>query len=145
MTRPERHARQDGFTLIEIMVVIAIIGLLLTIVGRTVYTNLREAKVKVTHAKITNLDGPIGDYRRHYNTVPENLRELLEPNDRNLGEPYINKDEDIYDAWDQELIYRKIDRQKYEVKSLGADGIEGGEHDDADISSLTMGKKDQQT
>jgi len=144
MSCPKDRARQAGFTLIEIMVVIAIVGLLLTIVGRSVYTNLREAKVKVTQAKIANLKGPISDYRRHYSTVPDDLRVLLEESDKNMGEPYIEDEDNIYDAWETEFVYRKISKSKYEVKSLGADGIEGGEFDDADISSLTMGSKQDQ-
>jgi len=133
---PRRPTGADGFTLIEIMVVIAIIGMIAYFVAPGVMERFREAKVTATQVKITNLKQAVDTYRRHYAKAPDSLQELLEPNDKNLGEPYLPEQEYILDAWGNEFRYSKLSSNKYEILSLGADGMEGGEFDDADISSL---------
>ena len=131
---PRRPAA--GFTLIEIMVVIAIIGLILTFVAPNVWNKLREAKVTTTKAKMTQLKANIEDYRRHNNRVPDGLDDLLQPSEKNLNEPYVDDESKLLDAWDNPFQYQKLSNTKYDIISLGADGAEGGEADEADIHSL---------
>ena len=131
--RPRRRA---GFTLIEIMVVVAIIGLLLTFVAPSVWRNMREANVVGTKAKMTNLKNYIEAYRRHHSKVPDRLDDLLQEDDTNMGEAYVESEDDLKDAWGNDFQYEKLSSNKYDIISLGADGMEGGEHDDADIHSL---------
>ncbi|HTE05664.1 MAG TPA: type II secretion system protein GspG, partial [Planctomycetota bacterium] len=64
------------------------------------------------------------------------LQQLLEEDERNMNEAYIEKHDQLLDAWENELRYNKISNVKFEVISLGADGIEGGEADDKDLSTL---------
>jgi general secretion pathway protein G len=125
-----------GFTLIEIMVVIAIIGLLATFVAPNVMQRFREAKVQTTKARMAQLKQPIETYRLHYNRVPDSLEQLLEPHEKNMGEPYIESRDQIRDAWDNEFRFDRISNNKYDIISLGADGVEGGEADDKDLHSL---------
>lgn len=134
-TRNTRRARaRQGFTLMEIMVVIAIIGLLMTLVAPQVYNRLREANVTATKAKMANIIQPaIEDYKRHHGgKVPDSLQELTQPNKQNLGEPYLTEDQ-ILDAWQEQFVYTKISGRKFELYSYGADGMDGGEADEADI------------
>lgn len=128
--------RQAGFTLIEIMVVIAIIGLLATIVAPNVMNRLREAKVTATKAKMSNTVKPaIEDYRRHFSKLPDTLDVLLEPSEKNFGDPYLEGEDQLSDAWENRFQYMRLSSTKYDLISLGADGVEGGENDDADIHS----------
>ncbi len=132
--RPAGRTGHAGFTLIEIMVVITILGLLLTVVGRSVYNNLREAQVTATRAQINKLAlGALQDYRRHFSKLPDSLDELLQESDKNMGDPYA-KPADLKDAWKFELQYTRLSNSKFKITSLGADGIEGGEFDEQDIT-----------
>ena len=133
-TKTSDSRSRQGFTLIEIMVVITILGLLLTVVGTSAWNKLRESKVTITRARINNLANvALQDYRRHYNRLPDSLEELLQPSDKNFGEPYA-RPIDLKDSWENDMRYTRISNSKFKVVSLGADGTEGGETDDVDIT-----------
>ncbi len=133
-SRGARRPRQQGFTLMEIMVVIAIIGLLMTLVAPKVMQNLREANVTATKATMKGIIQPaLENYKRHHGgKVPDSLQELTQPNSENMGESYLSS-EHLIDAWKENYVYTKLNARKFELMSYGADGIEGGENDDADI------------
>lgn len=133
------HRRQRGFTLIEIMVVIAIIGLIMTFVGKNVMNYWAEANITASEVKMTNLKESIDNYRRKHGEVPDSLQVLLEPDEKNLNEPYLLDSQTVRDAWGNDYIYTKLSKRDYEIRSLGADGLEGGEGEDADLST----KKDK--
>jgi general secretion pathway protein G len=128
---------EAGFTLIEIMVVVAIIGLLLTLVAPNFFTQQAEAQITITKAKMGHLKQAIENYRRHYSKVPDSLDALLEPSEKNLGRAYVETEAEVSDAWDNRFQYDKLSNSKYDIISLGADGVEGGENEDADIHSAT--------
>jgi general secretion pathway protein G len=133
-TTPPRAGRPTGFTLIEIMVVIAIIGLLATIIAPNVIRHFREAQVTTTKAKMDSVIKPaIDEYRLKHSKLPDTLETLLEPDEANMNETYLEQD-NLKDAWGNPFQYVK-QGNKYDVISLGADGVEGGEADDADIHS----------
>ena len=132
---PTLVRRRAGFTLIEIMVVVAIIGLLLTLVAPKFYNYLRQSQVTVTQGKMQNLKLPIQQFRNNEHKLPDSLEQLLEPSEKNMNEPYVESEEELNDAWGNRMQYQKISSSKYDVISLGADGIEGGDADDADLHS----------
>ena len=131
-----RAARRAGFTLIEIMVVVAIIGLLATLVAPNVINYLRQAKVTTTQAKLKNLKQPILSYQMKHSRVPDSLDDLLVEDEKNLNLPYIESQDELLDAWDNPIQYERINNSKFDLISLGADGVEGGEADDKDIHLL---------
>ena len=133
VTRPARAA---GFTLIEIMVVVAIIGLLATLMAPKVMNALRRSKVTVTQAKLKGLKQPIQSYQMIHSKIPESLDELLTEDEMNMNEAYLESREDFTDAWGNEFQYERMSNTKYDLISLGADGIEGGEADEQDIHLL---------
>ena len=133
---PPTTARpRAGFTLIEIMVVVAIIGLLLTLVAPKFYNYLRQSQVTVTQGKMQNLKLPIQQFRNSEHKLPDSLEALLEPSEKNMNEPYVETEEELNDAWGNRMQYQKLSSSKYDIISLGADGVEGGEADDSDIHS----------
>ncbi|HEX5011920.1 MAG TPA: type II secretion system protein GspG [Planctomycetota bacterium] len=125
----------SGFTLIEIMVVVAIIGLLLTLMAPQFFKYLRSAKVTTTHGKMQNLKLPLQQYRNLESKMPDSLEALLEPSEKNMNEPYVDSEDELNDAWGNRMQFVKLSGSKYDIISLGADGVEGGEADDADIHS----------
>ncbi len=130
-----------GFSFIEIMVVIIIIGLLATIVGINLLPSVDEAKVKVTVSNIRSLEAALDLYRLHNATYPsteQGLKALEEKPEVGIipdqwNGPYL-KNKLPQDGWNRNYKY-KSDGQNYEIISMGGDGVEGGSGANADLSS----------
>ena len=135
--------RQSGFTLIEVMVVLAIIGGILAMVGANILGAADDAKIKTTQNQIKLIEGALGLYKVQnfrYPTTEQGLEALVqrpttspEPKNYQSG-GYLQGDSVPKDAWDNEFLYFS-EKGQYEIISLGADGEEGGEGDAADISN----------
>jgi general secretion pathway protein G len=129
-----------GFTLMELLMVLVIIGLLAALVGPALYQRIKPAKESATRAQIENfataLDGFLLDVGR-YPTSQEGLKALRtkpEGADKWNG-PYLKKDIPN-DPWGTAYVYRAPGRNGgYEILSYAADGREGGEGENADINS----------
>ncbi len=132
--RTRRHPRPNaGFTLIEIMAVILIIGLLVSTVGRNVLGSLFTAKRTVAERQIKEFEGALTQYKMIYGKYPDSLEVLTEPDPELGDEPFIEKIP--LDPWGYEYDY-DIEDGKPVIISYGADGARGGEGEDADISNL---------
>ncbi len=131
---------QRGFTLIEVMVVVVILAILAGVVGANVFGSLSSSKIKTTKIQLENVKGALQTYyldNNKYPTTGQGLDALITPvaDAKNFQEGgYLDGDEYPLDSWDNELQYIS-DGRKFELFSLGADGMEGGEGDDADIYS----------
>lgn len=138
------QSSQAGMSLIEIMVVIAIIATIASVVTVNVLDYLDESKVETSKIAIGNIEQALKQYKRKIGTYPTADQGL----DALVQAPSDIKDPSKYpangfvervpkDAWSNELIYFNPGRQggDYEVVSYGADGEEGGEGYDADLSS----------
>ena len=144
--RPNIPARAAGFTLMELLLVLMIIGMLAALVGPTLYQRIKPAKQSATRAQLANfstaLDAFYVDCER-YPTTQEGLSALR---DRPEGAekwngPYLKKEVPM-DPWGHPYVYRAPGRSGgYEIVSYGADGREGGEGDAADINSWDSGKQ----
>jgi general secretion pathway protein G len=131
-----RHVASRGFTLIELMVVIVILGLLAGLVVPNVQRSLRKAKIQTAKTTMIRIEGAIDQFRVEKNRLPDSLEELV-------GEDGILGSELPKDPWGGDYQYVKIDRKKFDIICLGADGQEGGEDDeDRDIHREDMRKAD---
>ena len=132
--------KRKGFSFIEVMVVIVILGLLAGIVGVNMLSSVDQAKVDVTKTRIESLRAALDLYRLHNNRYPSTEQGLIslktKPDSGKIPKswngPYMRKLPT--DGWDNEFKYTS-EGSTFEIKSLGADDAEGGDENDADISS----------
>jgi general secretion pathway protein G len=141
-SKPARKRRKrQGFTLVELMVVIVIIGLLATVVAINVLPSQDRAMVGKARADISVLEQAIETYRLDNLTFPDDLNALTTA-PANLAQPeryrqggYIRRLPE--DPWGNPYQYRRQSAHggQFDVYSLGADGKEGGEGNDADLGN----------
>lgn len=132
--------RERGFTLIELMVVIVIIGLLTTIVVINVMPAQDKAMAQKARADVALLEQAVERYRLDNLAYPDGLTALIDP-PPSLARPeryarggYVKRLPE--DPWGQAYQYAAPGRHgPFDVYSLGADGREGGEGEDADIGN----------
>ena len=140
------RSAEHGFTLVELMVVIVIIGLLATIVAINVIPATDTARVEKAKADISTIEQALEQYRLDNLTYPsatDGLQALLNP-PASLAQPqryrrggYIKKLPQ--DPWGRAYMYSVPGRRgAFDISSLGADGQPGGENENADIFSSEL-------
>ncbi len=140
LPRSSRHAR--GFTLLEMLIVMVIIGLLAGLVGPRLFGKVDTSKVQTATTQIKMLRSAIGILQLDIGGVPtqeQGLKILTEaPADETQRAqwkgPYIDGQLPL-DPWGHPFIYKVpgINGQPFSITSLGADGKEGGEGINADV------------
>ena len=138
--------RYRGFSFIEVMVVIIILGLLSSIVGVYLFDSAEKAKADATKTQIRGLETALDLYRLHNSRYPsseQGLKALLEKPEvglipKNWNGPYLRGNNLPEDGWDSPFRYISENGNEYEIISLGADAIDGGVGLDADISSSDL-------
>lgn len=140
----QQRRRRAGFTLVELMVVIVIIGLLATVVAINVLPSQDKAMSGKARADIAVLEQAIETYRLDNLTFPDDaqgLQALVSP-PVGLARPeryrqggYVRRLPE--DPWGNPYQYRRNSAHggQFDVWSMGADGREGGEGDDADLGN----------
>lgn len=124
-------------TLVEILIVLAIVGSIMAVVGGKVMTSFQKSKVKQTGIIMSQLSSALNIYYSDCSKMPQSLKSLIEsPGDEECAdwgpEPYVKKDL-LKDAWNTDFIYES-DGSTFTLKSLGKDKREGGSKFDKDIS-----------
>lgn len=140
--RQQGASAAAGFTLLEVLIVLVILGLVAAVVaGPQVFKYLGTAKTQTAKVQIERVAGALDLYRLevgHYPTQQEGLVALIEPQSRepNWNGPYLKKRENIDDPWGRLLIYRIPGQHgEYDLYSLGADNAVGGEGENQDVTS----------
>ena len=142
-TQAQRR-RRAGFTLVELMVVIVIIGLLATVVAINVLPAQGKAMVGKARADISTLEQAIETYRLDNLTFPDNAQGLqaLVAAPQGLSQPERYREGGYVrrlpkDPWGQDYQYRRPSTHggQFDVFSWGADGKEGGEGEDTDLGN----------
>ncbi|MFQ5956426.1 MAG: type II secretion system major pseudopilin GspG [Candidatus Brocadiales bacterium] len=133
--------RRTGFTLLELLIVIAIIGLLASVVAPKLIGRIGKSKTVIARAQIESFSTALETYRLDTGEYPsqgQGLRALIErPDDvLNWHGPYLRKRVIPDDPWGEPYIYRYPGEYgDYEILSYGADRRDGGKGEDADILS----------
>lgn len=136
-----RRDKERGFTLVELLVVLAILGLLIALVAPALIRQLGSAKHKIAEQSIERLSGILDLYRLDVGNYPTSSQGLaaLSQNTGNVAGwngPYIKDSSGINDPWGRPYQYKSpSDRpgHAFDIISLGADGRQGGDGEDADI------------
>jgi len=141
--KKEKRNYRYGFTMIELMAVLIIISLLATLVATKVVSNIEKAKKTTTKANLKILHTAVNQFKMdtgRFPTEEEGLNCLVEqPTDVTNWEPggYLETTKIPMDGWGNEFIFELYPEsgKPFVIKSLGADGEEGGEDYDADLLS----------
>jgi general secretion pathway protein G len=134
------HRAYRGFTLLELLVVMVIIGLLVGYVAPMYFKQVGKSEVKVARAQIEAFGKALDQYRLdsgHYPTTEQGLQALTtKPADETRWDgPYLKKGVPL-DPWGAAYIYKRPGTKgEYDIVSLGKDGAPGGTGEDADIGS----------
>jgi len=132
---------KKGFTLIELMVVMIILGLLAALVVPRMFGRIGQAKSNAARAQIELFGTALDSFRLdvgRYPTSAEGLQSLVAQVSGidNWNGPYLKKIEIPLDPWNNPYIYESPGKNgDYDIYSLGADKAEGGEGEDADVVS----------
>ncbi len=136
-----RKRSQAGFTLLELLVVITILGLLAAVAGTAAINYLGRARTDTTKLQIDQISAGLDLFRldnARYPTKDEGLIALFEAPEglpRWQG-PYLKKREAINDAWGNPFRYESPGQHgEVDIYSYGADNAEGGDGEDSDVTS----------
>ena len=132
--------RHRGFTLLELLVVMVIIGLLVGYVAPMYFKQVGKSEVKTARAQIESFGKALDQYRLdtgHYPTTEQGLAALVtKPADETRWDgPYLKKGVPP-DPWGNAYTYKRPGTKgEYDIVSMGKDGAPGGTGEDADIGS----------
>lgn len=146
MSKKERKNGQSGFTLIEIMIVLAIVGILFSFVGVGVMKKFKEAKVQSARIQIAALEQGLQAYYLAHNYYPSTAQGLdalvKKPSvgkvPDNWQGPYLSKNTVPKDPFGNAYRYTSENQQEYKITSDGPDGEPGTDDDIASDAASTQ-------
>jgi general secretion pathway protein G len=137
----QRENSERGFSLIELIVVLVILGLLAAVVGPKIFGKFFQAKREIARIQISEFEGALNLYNfqiGRYPTTSEGLEALIRNpgNIQSWNGPYLKKEVVPEDPWHRPYVYRSPGQHgEYDLFSYGPDGVEGGEGENTDIVS----------
>jgi general secretion pathway protein G len=135
----KKKKKEMGFSLIELLIVMVIMGLLAALVGPRMFGKVGKSKQNAAGSQMALFETALDVYRLDvgkYPSTEQGLQALrTKPSDEEKWDgPYLPKSVPK-DPWGHPYVYSRTDNGEVEMISLGADGTEGGEGEDKDISS----------
>lgn len=133
----KKRTRQGGFSLMEIIIVLVLIGGILVLVGSRVMGGADSGRARLAQSQLETLAGKVETYQMDTGAIPERLEDLVAAPERVSGwlGPY-SKPADLQDPWKNPIQYRVPgEGRRFDLISLGADGQPGGESYNADIKN----------
>ena len=140
LTSPKFFKRSSGFTLLELLVVMVIIGMLASFVAPKFFSQIGKSQTKTARAQIDALEKSLEQYRLdvgHYPSNEQGLAALMErpASETKWSGPYMKKAVPL-DPWSNEYVYKYPgDHGEYDLLSYGKDGRPGGIGESEDIVS----------
>lgn len=132
-----KSGNSSGFSLIELLVVLIILGLIAGLVVPNIMQRGEDAKIRAADAEVQRLSMAVDEFYLDNGRPPKELRELVEKpgNATNWNGPYVN-DSNLNDPWENAYQYRYPgEHRSFDIWSHGADGSPGGEGANADIKN----------
>lgn len=130
---------EAGMTLVELMAVIVILGLIIAVVARNIFSQADAAKARTNVIRMEKLRGALDLYRMEFGRYPGALGDLIRPNadvaqSGKLFMKYAEEDE-LKDVWNNDFIYRNEgDGRSFALTTLGSDGAPGGTDAKQDVT-----------
>lgn len=137
--RERTWTRRSGVTILEVLVVLAIIGLIAAVIGPRLIGYLGRAKSETASLQITQIENALDLYyidMGRYPTEAEGLGVLMAApaGEAAWAGPYLESDEALSDPWGRDFLYEEgAEAAEPKVISLGRDGARGGSGEDADL------------
>ncbi len=114
---------QSGFTLIEILIVVAIIGLIAALIGPNLMGRLERSKEEITKAQVEMLSSAVQAFMIDMQRYPNSLEELINATDPKWRGPYLTKRTIPKDPWGRDYQYKcPGDHGPFDLYSFGAEG-----------------------
>jgi len=115
-------SKQAGFTLVEILIVVMIIGLLASFVAPNLIGRYERSKEEIAKAQVEMLSSGVLSFKLDMNRYPTSLEELLKSSDKSWRGPYLSKQELPKDPWGKDYLYKVPgDHGPFDLYSLGPD------------------------
>lgn len=133
MKTEQGRRTQAGFTIIELLIVMAILGMLAVMVAPNLFNQADSARRDAVLSQISALGSALDAYRLDIGQYPDDLEALMRNTSgrASWNGPYL-RGQVPSDPWGNPYVYRR-EGASFSIKSYGADGREGGEGNDADI------------
>jgi len=123
----KKRKKDAGFTLIEILVVVIIIGFIASLIAPNLMGRFERSKEEIAKAQIEMLSSSVMSFKLDMNRYPANLEELIQSKDLKWRGPYLSKNVVPKDPWDRAYGYKAPgEHGPFDLYSLGPDGTLGG-------------------
>lgn len=121
-----RLINSAGFTLIEILVVVIIIGFIASLIAPNIMGRFERSKEEIAKAQVDMLSSGVMSFKVDMNRYPANLGELIQSKESKWRGPYLSKQILPQDPWDRDYVYKAPgEHGAFDLYSLGPDGILG--------------------